>query len=33
MLTLEKIALDYFETKIPLEMTPEEKESFQQFTI
>ena len=33
MLTLEKIASEYFETNIPLEMTPEEEESFQQSTI
>ena len=33
MLTLEKITSEYFETNIPLEMTPEEKESFQQSTI
>ena len=33
MLTLEKIASEYFETNIPLEMTPEEEKSFQQFTI
>ena len=33
MLTLEKIASEYFENNIPLEMTPEEKESFQQSTI
>ena len=33
MLTLEKNASEYFETNIPLEMTPEEKESFQQSTI
>ena len=39
MLTLEELALEYFETNIPLEMTPEEEEgvapqeSFQQFTI
>ena len=31
MLTLEKIASEYFETNIPFEMTPEE-ESFQQTT-
>ena len=29
MLTLEKIASEYFETNIPLEITPEEEESFQ----
>ena len=33
VLTLEKFASEYFETNIPLEMTPEEEESFQQFTI
>ena len=37
MLTLEKIASEYFETNIPLEMTPEEgvasQELFQQSTI
>ena len=33
MLTLEKIASEYFETNIPLEMTPEEEESFQQPSI
>ena len=33
MLTLEKIASDYFETNISLEMSPEEEESFQQSTI
>ena len=33
MSTLEKIALEYFETNIPIEMTPEEEQSFQQSTI
>ena len=33
ILTLEKIASEFFETNIPLEMTPEEEESFQQSTI
>ena len=33
MLTLEKIASEYFETNIPLEMTPEEEESFQQSKV
>ena len=33
LLTLEKIASEYFETNIPLELTPEEEESFQQSTI
>ena len=33
MLILEKIASAYYETNIPLEMTPEEEESFQQSTI
>ena len=33
MLTLEKIASEYFETNTPLEMTNEEEESFQQSTI
>ena len=32
-LTLEKITSEYLETNIPLEMTPEEEESFQQSTI
>ena len=33
MLTLEKIANIYFETNIPLEITPEEEESFQQSKV
>ena len=33
MLTLEKIAIIYFETKIPFEITPEEEESFQQSKV
>ena len=33
MLTLAKIATEYFETKIPLEMTIEEEESFQQSNV
>ena len=33
MLTLEKIANFYFETNIPLEITPEEEESFQQSKV
>ena len=33
MLTLEKIASEFFESNIPLEMTPEDEESFQQSTI
>ena len=33
MLTLENIASNYFETNIPLEITPEEEESFQQSKV
>ena len=33
MLTLEKIANIYFETNLPLEITPEEEESFQQSKV
>ena len=33
MLTLENIASNYFETNIPLEITPEEEESFQQSNV
>ena len=33
MLTSEKSASEYYETNIPLEMTPEEEESLQQSTI
>ena len=33
ILTLEKLASEYFESNISLEMTPEEEESFQQSTI
>ena len=33
MLTLEKLANIYFETNIPLEITPEEEESFQQSKV
>ena len=33
MLTLENIASNYFETNLPLEITPEEEESFQQSKV
>ena len=33
MLTLEELASEYFETNIPLEITPEEEESFQQSKV
>ena len=33
MLTLEELALEYFETNIPLEITPEEEVSFQQSKV
>ena len=33
MLTLEELASEYFETNIPLEITPEEEKSFQQSKV
>ena len=33
MLTLENIACNYFETNLPLEISPQEEESFQQSEV